>query len=96
METRRTWHVLLVGGASGVGKTSVSYRLAQHFGAGLTDTDDFRDVLERMTTPEQQPALHFWRLLGDAALGEALRMDDEQRWRTRSPSPRCCPARWRS
>jgi 2-phosphoglycerate kinase len=53
--------VLLLGGASGVGKSAVSYRLARHFGVGLTEVDDFQVLLERMTTPEQQPSLHFWR-----------------------------------
>lgn len=58
---QRDWQVLLLAGASGVGKTSVSYRLAQHFGVGLTELDDFQVVLEKMTTPEQMPLLHFWR-----------------------------------
>jgi 2-phosphoglycerate kinase len=53
--------VLLIGGASGVGKTSVSYRLAHHFGIGITEIDDFQVILERMTTPEQYPDLHAWR-----------------------------------
>jgi 2-phosphoglycerate kinase len=57
----RPWQVLLLGGASGTGKTAVSYRLAQYFGIGLTEVDDFQVLLETMTTPEQQPALHFWR-----------------------------------
>lgn len=57
----RSWTVLLFEGASGIGKTSVSYRLAQYFGVGLTEVDDFQVLLEQMTTPEQQPALHFWR-----------------------------------
>lgn len=74
METRRTWQVLLFGGASGVGKTSVSYRLAHTFRVGLTEVDDFQIVLERMTTPEQQPALHYWSLHA----AEVLRMDDAQ------------------
>lgn len=43
-----------------MGKTSVSYRLARHFEVGITEIDDFQVLLERMTTPEQQPALHFW------------------------------------
>ncbi len=55
------WQVLLLGGASGVGKTSVSYRLAHHYGVGLTEVDDFQIVLERITTPEQLPAVHWWR-----------------------------------
>ena len=57
----RQWQVLLLGGPSGTGKTAVSYRLAQYFGIGITEIDDFQVLLERMTTPEQQPALHFWR-----------------------------------
>ncbi len=74
MDAQRTWQVLLLGGASGVGKTMVSYRLAHHFAVGLTEMDDFQNVLERMTTPEQYPALHEWRLHS----AEVLRMDDEQ------------------
>lgn len=66
MSDRRRWDVLLLGGASGVGKTSVSYRLARHFGVGITEIDDFQVILERMTTPEQQPALHFFRTDPDA------------------------------
>jgi 2-phosphoglycerate kinase len=53
--------VLLIGGASGVGKTSVSYRLARHFGIGITEIDDFQVVLERMTDPDRYPELHLWR-----------------------------------
>lgn len=57
----RTWQVLLLGGPSGTGKTAVSYRLAKHYGVGITEIDDFHVLLVRMTTPEQQPALHFWK-----------------------------------
>jgi 2-phosphoglycerate kinase len=53
--------VLLLGGASGTGKTEVASRLAHHFAIGLSAVDDFQIVLERITTPEQQPAIHFWR-----------------------------------
>src|SRR5262245_43052820 len=56
----RSWQVLLIGGASGSGKTSISYRLANHFNVGITEVDDFQVILERMTTPEQQPELHWW------------------------------------
>lgn len=56
----RHWDILLIGGASGVGKSSVGYRVAQYFGVAVIEVDDFQVVLETMTTPEQQPALHFW------------------------------------
>ncbi len=68
MNTRsRTWDVLLLGGAAGTGKTSVSYRLAQHFGVGITEVDDFQVLLETLTTPEQFPALHYWSTHPEAA-----------------------------
>src|SRR5437764_5541263 len=73
MKARPPWQVLLLGGASGVGKTSVSYRLAQHYGVGLTEVDDFQVVLERMTDPDQYPVFHYWRTHTE----EAQRMDEE-------------------
>jgi 2-phosphoglycerate kinase len=66
-ELRRSWDVLLIGGASGVGKTSVSYRLARHFDVGITEVDDLFIALETLTTPEQQPVLHYWRTNPEAA-----------------------------
>ena len=71
----RRWEVLLIGGASGVGKTHVSYRLAQHFGVGITEIDDFQVILERMTTPEQQPVMHFFR----TDPGQFFALDEEQK-----------------
>ena len=57
----RSWEVLVLGGAAGTGKTRLGYGLSHALGIGITQVDDFQVVLERMTTPEQQPALHFWR-----------------------------------
>lgn len=66
-EHRRSWDVLLIGGASGVGKTSVSYHLARHFDVGITEVDDLFIALETLTAPEQQPVLHYWRTNPEAA-----------------------------
>jgi 2-phosphoglycerate kinase len=71
----RQWQVLLIGGASGVGKTHVSYRLAHHFGIGITEIDDFHIILERMTTPEQYPELHLFRTTTD----KFFAMNDEEK-----------------
>jgi 2-phosphoglycerate kinase len=68
-------HVLLIGGASGVGKTRISYPLAHHFGVGITEVDDFHVVLERMTTPEQQPVIHLFPTNPDAF----FRMNEEEK-----------------
>ena len=67
------WQVLLLGGASGVGKTKVGYHLAHHYGVGLTEVDDFEVILEHLTDQEQYPVFHYWRLHTE----EALRMDDQ-------------------
>lgn len=56
----RGWVVLLLGGPSGAGKTSVSYRLARHFGVALTEVDDLHLFLTKLSTPSQFPAMHFW------------------------------------
>jgi 2-phosphoglycerate kinase len=61
----RSWDLLLIGGAAGTGKTSVASRVAHHFAIGMGAVDDFQIVLERMTTPDQQPVIHFWRTQPD-------------------------------
>lgn len=66
MSDPRPWDILLIGGASGVGKTRISYRLAHHFGIGITEIDDFQVILERMTSLEEQPVLHFFNTNPDA------------------------------
>ena len=65
--------VLLLGGASGVGKSQIASDLAARFGASIVAVDDFHVVLERMTSPEQYPELHRWRLHPE----EVLALDDD-------------------
>ena len=62
METPdRRWHVLLIGGGSGVGKTTLAHELGQRFAVNVTQLDDIQAALEAVTSPDQQPLLHFWR-----------------------------------
>ena len=56
----RNWDVLIIGGASGSGKTSISYRIAHYFGIGITEADDIHCALMKITTPKDQPLLHYW------------------------------------
>jgi 2-phosphoglycerate kinase len=56
-----TWDILLLGGASGVGKTALAYQLADRYGVGVIEIDDFEAALLTVTTPEPAPLLHFWR-----------------------------------
>lgn len=65
--------VLLIGGSSGVGKTVVAQQLAHRFGMSWVSADDFRLVLERMTTPGTQPALHsFFRTFSQRSAEELV------------------------
>lgn len=63
----RSCDVLLVGGASGVGKTTVAGRLARDLGVAVAEVDDLHTAVTTMTTPEQQPVLHHWRTSPSAA-----------------------------
>ncbi|MCL2408703.1 MAG: hypothetical protein FWC96_03710 [Oscillospiraceae bacterium] len=56
---KRNWDVLIIGGASGSGKTSVSLPLARYYGVDLVRVDDFQVLLKALTTYEVLPDLHF-------------------------------------
>jgi 2-phosphoglycerate kinase len=62
------WDVLLIGGASGAGKSSLAYPLARYFDVAIAEADDLFHAIEATTTPEQLPALHYWRTHPDAEL----------------------------
>src|SRR5688500_2061465 len=66
------WQVFLLGGASGVRKSRLGARLAARWGARLVEVDDSQAVLERVTTPQQYPEVHRWRLHPE----EVLALDD--------------------
>jgi 2-phosphoglycerate kinase len=63
MGARQTnWVVLLIGGSSGVGKTSVANQLGLRLGASWLHVDDIRLALQRsrVTLPERTEALYFF------------------------------------
>lgn len=57
---RPPWTVALICGASGVGKTTVAVGLAARYGVPLTGADDLVTAVMALTTPQQQPTLHYW------------------------------------
>jgi hypothetical protein len=61
MPLSRRWHVLLIGGASGVGKSRLAVELGQRYAVNVTQLDDIQAALEVATTPSQLPLLHYWR-----------------------------------
>ena len=56
----RSWDYLLIGGPSGVGKSSIAYAIARRFGIALTEVDDLFVVAETLTSAATHPALHYW------------------------------------
>jgi 2-phosphoglycerate kinase len=62
------WTVALVCGASGVGKTTVAVDLAARYGVPLTEADDLVTAIMALTTPQQEPILHYWDTHPDARL----------------------------
>lgn len=60
MSGERDWHVLLVGGPSATGKSTACAELMRRYGVGAGEIDDLVAAVQAMTTPEQQPILHYW------------------------------------
>ncbi|MFB6888528.1 AAA family ATPase [Kitasatospora sp. NPDC056327] len=56
--TKRTWDLVLIGGASGVGKSLAAGRIAAGTGAFVVEFDDVVAAVQELTTAEQHPALH--------------------------------------
>ncbi|MFF2080233.1 AAA family ATPase [Kitasatospora sp. NPDC058162] len=54
----RPWDVLLIGGASGLGKSRAAERLAAEHGAFTVEFDDVVAALQAATTPATHPGLH--------------------------------------
>ena len=56
----RNWTVLLIGGASGVGKTSIARQLSLYYQVNALQVDDIGQALKASTTGAVLPALHYW------------------------------------
>jgi 2-phosphoglycerate kinase len=54
----RLWHVLLVGGASGVGKSELTAALAQRYTVGTAEIDDLLAAVLAVTSRTTHPLLH--------------------------------------
>lgn len=57
-DTEAKWKVLLIGGTSGIGKSSAARELAQRYSAPFLELDDLRIAVRSMVPREAQPALY--------------------------------------
>lgn len=56
----RNWTVLFIGGASGIGKSSIAYEIARLYGVNVLEVDDIHLSVKTVTTKESFPAMHYW------------------------------------
>jgi 2-phosphoglycerate kinase len=64
------WTILAIGGSSGTGKTLAAQAVAKHSGVSMLLVDDIRLALQQMTTPKEQPELHFFSSLEERGVWE--------------------------
>ena len=69
MSAYRNWTVLIVGGASGTGKSEFAYNIGSHFGISVLEFDDIHLSIEDYCTVETHPYIcdpegHLWREKG--------------------------------
>ena len=60
MNKNRNWTVLLIGGASGTGKSSIAYELGRFYNVNVMEVDDVCQAIKVMTTIEAFPAIHYF------------------------------------
>jgi 2-phosphoglycerate kinase len=70
------WTVIVICGASGVGKSSVARPLAIRYGVPLIEADDIVTALLALTTPATHPVLHRWQTDPDVATWDPQRIVD--------------------
>lgn len=56
---RPPWLITVIMGPSGVGKSSVAVALAARYGVPLGEVDDIVTAVRTLTTPREQPVLHY-------------------------------------
>ena len=60
MSVKRNWEVLLIGGSSGSGKTTIAYELSRFYQVNVVKVDDIAQAVKAVTTAETLPMLHYW------------------------------------
>jgi len=50
--------VLIIGGASGTGKSELAYKIANKYGISVLEFDDIHNAVKPFASPEEFPAIH--------------------------------------
>ncbi|WP_289138383.1 hypothetical protein [uncultured Brevibacillus sp.] len=77
MNDDRNWTVLFIGGASGIGKSSIAYENARFYGVNVLEVDDVYLSVKTITTKEHFPAIHYY----DSGINwKDVGVDDNVNW----------------
>ena len=60
MQRSQNWTILLIGGASGTGKSSLAYKIAEYYAVNVREIDDIHAAVKAATTGKTHPAIHYW------------------------------------
>jgi len=52
------WIVLIIGGASGTGKSELAYKVAKEYGISVLELDDIHTAIKPFASPDEYPAIH--------------------------------------
>jgi 2-phosphoglycerate kinase len=58
---KRSFDILLLGGASGTGKTTAAYQLSKYYKINVVQIDDFQCLVENATKESDYPVFHYWK-----------------------------------
>ncbi|MCL2576741.1 MAG: hypothetical protein FWE27_01645 [Defluviitaleaceae bacterium] len=56
-DNERNWTVLIIGGPSGTGKSTLAYEISKHYGVNVLELDDISEAFFAMTTQEMFPEM---------------------------------------
>ena len=60
MIKERSWDILIIGGSSGSGKSTIAYELGHFYELNVVKVDDIKQGIKALTTLETLPMLHHW------------------------------------
>ena len=72
LNMKKTFDILLIGGASGVGKSCVSYRLSKIYEMNVVQVDDFQCIVEHYTKEDDYPVFHYWKNHFEEAINQPI------------------------
>jgi 2-phosphoglycerate kinase len=60
LDKDRNWTILLICGASGVGKSSIAYELSRYYMINVMEVDDIQQAIKATSSKDSFPYIHYW------------------------------------